>query len=65
MLKFSEIVEFPKDKFRKISILKEFEWFEWFEWFGPSPIEPFNSGIDARVVGGATAAAARRQNPPR
>ena len=31
MLKFSEIVEFPKEKFRKIPILKEFEWFEWFE----------------------------------
>ena len=25
--------------------MKEFEWFEWFEWFGPSPIEPFNSGV--------------------
>ena len=25
--------------------MKEFEWFEWFEWFGPSPIEPFNSGL--------------------
>ena len=23
--------------------------FEWFEWFGPSPIEPFNSGSDARM----------------
>ena len=39
------------EKFRKIPILKEFEWFEWFEWFvwfewfGPSPIEPFNSGL--------------------
>ena len=44
MLKFSEIFEFSKEKFRKIPILKEFEWFEWFEWFGPSPIEPFNSG---------------------
>ena len=44
MLKFSEIFEFFKEKFRKIPILKEFEWFEWFEWFGPSPIEPFNSG---------------------
>ena len=43
MLKFSEIFEFSKEKFRKIPILKEFEWFEWFEWFGPSPIEPFNS----------------------
>ena len=32
--------EFSKEKFRKIPILKEFEWFEW---FGPSPIEPFNS----------------------
>ena len=45
MLKFSEIFEFSKGEFRKISILKEFEWFEWFEWFGPSPIEPFNSAI--------------------
>ena len=44
MLKFSEIFEFSKEKFRKIPILKEFEWFEWFEWFGPSPTEPFNSG---------------------
>ena len=43
MLKISEIFEFSKKKFRKIPILKEFEWFEWFEWFGPSPIEPFNS----------------------
>ena len=28
--------------------MKEFEWFErfeWFEWFGPSPMEPFNSGL--------------------
>ena len=47
MLKFSEIFEFPKEKFRKIPILKEFEWFEWFEWFGPSPTEPFNSGPDS------------------
>ena len=31
MLKFSEILEFSKEKFRKIPILKEFEWFEWFE----------------------------------
>ena len=31
MLKFSEIFEFSKEKFRKIPILKEFEWFEWFE----------------------------------
>ena len=46
MLKFSEIFEFSKEKFRKILILKEFEWFEWFEWFGLSPIEPFNSGCD-------------------
>jgi len=46
MLKFSEIFEFSKEKFRKIPILKEFEWFEWFEWFGPSPIEPFNSEQD-------------------
>ena len=43
MLKFSETFEFSKEKFRKIPILKEFEWFERFEWFGPSPIEPFNS----------------------
>ena len=43
MLKFSEIFEFSKETFRKIPILKEFEWFEWFEWFGPSPIDPFNS----------------------
>ena len=50
MLNFSEIFEFAKEKFRKIPILKEFEWFEWFEWFGPSPIEPFNSG---RRGGGA------------
>ena len=48
MLKFSEIFEFSNEKFRKIPILKEFEWFEWFEWFGPSPIEPFNSGVDFR-----------------
>ena len=47
MLKFSEILEFSKEKFRKIPILKEFEWFEWFEWFGPSPTEPFNSGVAA------------------
>ena len=46
MLKFSEIFEFSKEKFRKIPILKEFEWFEWFEWFDPSPIEPFNSPRD-------------------
>ena len=46
MLKCSEIFEFSKEKFRKIPILKEFEWFEWFEWFGPSPIEPFNSEAD-------------------
>ena len=49
MLKFSEIFEFSKEKFRKIPILKEFEWFEWFEWFGPSPTEPFNSGHDQHV----------------
>ena len=48
MLKISEIFEFSKEKFRKIPILKEFEWFEWFEWFGPSPIEPFNSGRGPR-----------------
>ena len=46
MLKFSEIFEFSKEKFRKIPVLKEFEWFEWFEWFGPSPIEPFNPVVD-------------------
>ena len=46
MLKFSEIFELSKEKFRKIPILKGFEWFEWFEWFGPSPTEPFNSGPD-------------------
>jgi len=54
MLKFSEIFEFSKENFRKIPILKEFEWFEWFEWFGPSPIEPFNSAADS---GPATAGA--------
>ena len=48
MLKFSEIFEFSKETFRKIPILKEFEWFEWFEWFGPSPIEPFNSAADCQ-----------------
>ena len=52
MLKFSEIFEFSKEKFRKIPILKEFEWFEWFEWFGPSPIEPFNSAEHVGDVGG-------------
>ena len=50
MLKFSEIFEFSKEKFRKIPILKEFEWFEWFEWFGPSPIEPFNSANNGLLV---------------
>ena len=49
MLKFSEIFEFSKEKFRKIPILKELEWFEWFEWFGHSPIEPFNSAKDLLV----------------
>ena len=49
MLTFSEIFEFSKEKFRKTPILKEFEWFEWFEWFGPSPIEPFNSGLRRRA----------------
>ncbi len=44
MLKFFEIFESSKEQFRKVPILKEFEWFEWFVWFGPSPIEPFNSG---------------------
>ena len=48
MLKFSEMFEFSKEKFRKIPILKEFEWFEWFEWFGPSPTEPFNSAAHRR-----------------
>ena len=48
MLKFSEFFEFSKEKFRKIPILKEFEWFEWFEWFGHSPIEPFNPGGNGR-----------------
>ena len=56
MLKFSAIFEFSKEKFRKIPILKEFEWFEWFEWFGPSPTEPFNSvpdsGADVRDAPG-------------
>ena len=32
--------------------MKEFEWFEWFEWFGPSPIEPFNSGLRCCDTGG-------------
>ena len=53
MLKFSEIFEFSKEKFRKFPILKVFEWFEW---FGPSPIEPFNSGgpqLHPRHAGGA------------
>ena len=50
MLKFAEIFEFSKENFRKIPILKEFEWFEWFEWFGPSPIEPFNSGPHEREL---------------
>ena len=50
MLKFSEIFDFSKEKFRKIPISKEFEWFEWFEWFGPSPIEPFNRGCGGQVV---------------
>ena len=54
MLKFSEIFEFSKEKFRKIPILKEFEWFEWFEWFGPSLTEPFNSA--ACPAGGVRAA---------
>ena len=44
MLKFSEIYEFSEEKFRKIPILKGFEWFEW---FGPSPTEPFNSVPDS------------------
>ena len=35
----------------KIPILKEFEWFEWFEWFDPSPIEPFNPGVDGAGPG--------------
>jgi len=37
-------LNFLREKFRKILILKEFERFEWFEWFGPSPIELFNPG---------------------
>ena len=41
MLKFSEFFAFSKEQFRKIPILKEFEWFEC---FGPSPIEPLNPG---------------------
>ena len=65
MLKFSEIFEFSKEKFRKIPILKEFEWFEWFEWFGPSPIEPFNSvrvqGL--AVVDGVAGHAVERRAP--
>ena len=65
MLKFSEIFEFSKEKFRKIPILKEFEWFEWFEWFGPSPIEPFNSVSDrsSGMVGDGHPQEAR-ENPP-
>ena len=58
MLKFSENFEFSKEKFRKIPILKEFEWFEWFEWFGPSPIEPFNSARDAEDLPPSQAGAA-------
>ena len=60
MLKFSENSEFSKEKFRKIPILKEFEWFEWFEWFGPSPIEPFNSARHRRVRRSRGAARLRR-----
>ena len=56
MSKFSEIFEFSKEKFRKILILKEFEWFEWFEWFGPSPIEPFNSGASCQGARGVVLA---------
>ena len=63
MLKFSEIFEFSKEKFRKIPILKEFEWFEWFEWFGPSPIEPFNSAA-YRACGHEPAERGQRM-PPR
>ena len=58
MLKFSEIFEFSKEKFRKIPILKEFEWFEWFEWFGPTPIEPFNPGRRAAQEGARSRLAA-------
>ena len=53
MLKFSEIFEFSKEKFRKIPILKEFEWFEWFEWFGPSPIEPGSTLLRAELQQGS------------
>ena len=68
MLKFSEIFEFSKEKFRKIPILKEFEWFEWFEWFelfGPSPIEPFNSDAQAQLGAGGARRGRRRWLPAR
>ena len=58
MLKFSEIFEFSNEKFRKIPILKEFEWFEW---FGPSPIEPFNSASRRSQLPGQTWSAARSE----
>ena len=63
MLKFSEILEFAKEKFRKIPILKEFEWFEWFEWFGPSPTEPFNSAGHAGAWRAAVRPLAARPVP--
>ena len=45
----------------KVPILKEFEWFEWFEWFGPSPIEPFNPGLNTiAAVHGWESSAARK-----
>ena len=63
--KFSENFEFFKEKFRKIPILKEFEWFEWFEWFGPSPIEPFNSVQDRKeFVDGPVRLPAEWSRPP-
>ena len=65
MLKFSEIFEFSKEKFRKIPILKECEWFEWFEWFGPSPIEPFNSGSSGSATSALASTARRRSAPAR
>ena len=57
MLKFAEFFEFSKENFRKIPILKGFEWFEW---FGPSPIEPFNPGVSPR-----RRPAGRRDGAPR
>ena len=63
MLKFSEIFEFSKEKFRKIPILNEFEWFEWFEWFGPSPIEPFNPELYSAELFPATGQRERSKPP--